>query len=167
MKEVFRVLRKALAMRALTAAVAAAGLVVGGCGGGSHSAGPATVAAEPQSASRAPSADLLNSMIARALDPSVPAKDKLVLVQGASAADAPMFDELVRLRTEHPDLTWQITNVHLVRQGRAVANASSLVNGTNQQGEVQLVFDGGRWKLDGEYACELLKQFGRTAPSCA
>ena len=67
----------------------------------------------------------------------------------------------MRLRTEHPDLTWQITNVHLVRQGRAVANASSLVNGTNQQGEVQLVFDGGRWKLDGEYACELLKQFGR------
>jgi hypothetical protein len=158
---VFRLLGKAM-----TVGAALAVLVLSGCGGNDQSGAPAAVASEVQLPSRAPSVQLLNSMLQRALDPQVPAKDKLDLVQGATAADAPLFDQLVRLRNEHPDTTWQISNVHLVSEGRAVATVSALMNGTNQHGEVQLVFDQGRWKLDGNYTCELLRQFGRTAPSC-
>lgn len=163
MKEVFRVVGKATLV-----AVGALGALLSGCGASDQSSPPSTAAtvAEVQSSSRAPSAELLNSMLQRALDPNVPATDKLNLVQGATAADAPLFNELVRLRTENPTLTWQITNVHLVSDGHAVASISALVNSANQRGEVQLTFDQGRWKLDGQYACDLLKQFGRSAPSC-
>lgn len=163
MKEVFRLVGKTMA-----AALIAAGVLLSGCGVPAETAAPSTAVtvAEAQTASRAPSVALLESMLARALDPNVPDADKLVLVQGATAADASLFDDLVALRADHPDLSWRIANVHLVRDGHAVATVSVLVNGTNQRGEAQLVFDGGRWKLDGAYACDLLRQFDRTAPSC-
>ncbi|MFC7751946.1 hypothetical protein [Tsukamurella soli] len=156
---------------ATAAAMAALGLA--GCGSGDALPPPpqlsstaAAAGAESHSANQAPTAAQLEAMLNEAVDPKIPSKDKISLVQGATAADSPMFDELVKLRKDNPSFTWQIGTPHLQTPGQAQATVSALVNGQNQSADVTFVFDDGQWKLQRTYACGMLQQLGRTTPSC-
>ncbi len=156
---------------ATVAVLAAVGLT--GCSTGDDlipppplSATAAAAGADSHSANVAPTAAQLEAMLNRAVDPSVPSKDKIDLVQGATAADAPMFDELVKMRKDNPSFTWNIGTPHLQTPGQAQATVSAVVNGQNQSADVTFVFDDGAWKLQRTYACGMLQQLGRTTPSC-
>ncbi|GAA1001900.1 hypothetical protein [Tsukamurella strandjordii] len=160
--------------RALAPTVALAALLAG-CASQNSASPPspmgttATVAAQAENPStspdRAPSAAQLEAMLERAVDPSVPSAAKVDLVQGATPADAPLFDELVRLRQNNPQFTWHIGKPVLEEFGVSRAPVSGLVGGANQTAYATFVFEGG-WKLQRDYACDIVAQVGRSAPSC-
>ncbi|MDF0532449.1 hypothetical protein P0W64_16890 [Tsukamurella sp. 8F] len=156
---------------ATMAALAAVSLA--GCSSGDDlkpppplSATAAADQADSTSANKAPTAAQLEAMLNRAIDPDVPSKEKIDLVQGATAADAPMFDELVKIRKDNPKFTWQLGTPKLATPGQATATVSAMVNGQNQSADVTFVFDDGKWKLQRTYACGMLQQLGRSTPSC-
>lgn len=160
--------------RMLVPIVAVAGLL-GGCASQSSAPPPsptmtaaallAPAEAPSNSAGRAPSAAQLETMLNRAVDPAVPSIDKVDLVQGATAADAPLFDELVRLRQSNPQFTWRFGKPVLEQPGLAKAPVSGLVGGANQTAYATFVFEED-WKLQRAYACDVLAQVGRDAASC-
>ncbi len=161
--------------RALIAPVAIlVGVACGACGGEdsqARSSAPSAVAAPVTEApsstpDRAPSTQQLEEMLDRAVDPRVPLEQKLQLVQGATPADAPLFDELVALRRDNPDVSWHISRPVLEQPGLAKAQFSVLMGGTNQLAYATLAFDDGRWKLQRSYACQMIVQVGRDSPSC-
>ncbi|BDD82129.1 hypothetical protein TPB0596_18920 [Tsukamurella pulmonis] len=115
---------------------------------------------------RAPSTQQLDEMLTRAVDPQVPLEDKIQLVQGATPADGPLFDELVKLRQDNPQVSWNISRPVLEQPGLAKAQFSVLMGGTNQLAYASLAFDDGRWKLQKSYACQMITQVGRDSPSC-
>ncbi|TWS19698.1 hypothetical protein FK529_11085 [Tsukamurella asaccharolytica] len=155
-------------------AVVLVGLACGACGGenteswsSTPSATSSSVAEAPSSTpDRAPSTQQLEEMLNRAVDPKVPLAEKLQLVQGATPADRPLFDELVKLRSDNPQVSWQIGRPVLEQPGLAKAQFSVLMGGTNQLAYASLAFDGGRWKLQRSYACEMIVQVGRDSSSC-
>ena len=55
--------------------------------------------------SKPPSIAALNELVDTAVDPDVPSKDKIVLVEG-SEKDPAIFDELVKARAENSDVDW-------------------------------------------------------------
>lgn len=157
----------------LTPLIAVVALTCAACGGDDpavRSSAPSAAAqvteAPSNSADRAPSAQQLEEMLARAVDPKVPLADKLHLVQGATEADGPLFDELVKLRQDNPKVSWHIGKPVLERPGVAKAQFSVLMDGTNQLAYATLVFDNGSWKLQRSYACQMIAQVGRDSPSC-
>lgn len=154
----------------LIAVVAVACAACGGSESPSRSSAPSSAAqvteAPSNSADRAPSAQQLEEMLTRAVDPNTPLADKLALVEGATEADAPLFDELVRLRKDNPGVSWHIGKPVLEHPGTAKAQFSVLMDGTNQLAYATLVFDGGRWKLQRSYTCQMIAQVGRNSPSC-
>ncbi|GAA1076515.1 hypothetical protein [Tsukamurella spumae] len=161
--------------RVLMAPVAVlVGLACGACGGQnteSRSSGPSVASVEVTEApsstpDRAPSTQQLEEMLSRAIDPKVPLDQKILLVQGAAPADAPLFDELVKLRADNPTVSWHISKPVLEQPGVAKAQFSVLMGGTNQLAYATLVFDDGRWKLQKSYACQMITQVGRDSPSC-
>ncbi len=155
-------------------AVVLVGLASGACGGESaesRSSAPSVAAAQVTEApsttpDRAPSTQQLEEMLNRAVDPKVPLEQKIELVQGATTADGPLFDELVKLRRDNPQVSWHIGRPVLEQPGLAKAQFSVLMDGTNQLAYVTLVFDGGRWKLQKSYACQMIVQVGRDSASC-
>lgn len=150
------------------------GLACGACGGQntqSQSSAPSTASIQVTEApsstpDRAPSTQQLEEMLSRAVDPRVPLADKTQLVQGATAADGPLFNELVQLRRDNPQVSWHIGRPVLEQPGLAKAQFSVLMDGTNQLAYASLVFDDGRWKLQKSYACQMIIQVGRDSPSC-
>ncbi|GAB3127695.1 hypothetical protein GCM10027289_05540 [Tsukamurella serpentis] len=152
--------------------VAFVALLATGCGAddsGVRTNAPSTAQvteAPSTSADRAPSAQQLEEMLIRAVSPNVPLDDKIMLVQGAGPADAPLFGELVKLRQDNPKVSWHIGTPVLEQPGLAKAQFSVLMDGTNQLAYATLVFDGDRWKLQRSYACQMITQVGRSSPSC-
>lgn len=157
-------------------AAALVGVVCGACSGEntesrsmttSASSAQATESEAPSNtADRAPSTQQLEEMLGQAVDPRVPLEQKVQLVQGATPADAPLFDELVKLRSDNPKVSWHIGRPVLEQPGLAKAQFSVLMSGTNQLAYASLAFDEGRWKLQRSYACEMIIQVGRDSPSC-
>lgn len=150
------------------------GLACGACGGESAesrsslpSAASVRVTEAPSSTpDRAPSTQQLEEMLSRAVDPKVSLEEKVQLVQGATTADAPLFDELVKLRSDNPQVSWHIGRPVLEQPGLAKAQFSVLMGGTNQLAYASLAFDAGRWKLQRSYACQMIVQVGRDSLSC-
>ncbi|QRY83818.1 hypothetical protein JVY00_18525 [Tsukamurella tyrosinosolvens] len=161
--------------RVLMAPVAVlVGLACGACSGEStesRSSTPSAVSVQVTEApsstpDRAPSTQQLEEMLSRAVDPKVPLEEKVQLVQGATPADGPLFDELVKLRSDNPQVSWHIGRPVLEQPGLAKAQFSVLMGGTNQLAYATLAFDEGRWKLQRSYACQMIVQVGRDSPSC-
>jgi len=161
--------------RVLIAPVAVlVGLACGACSGqdtasrsGEPSVASVQVTEAPSSTpDRAPSTQQLEEMLNRAVDPQVPLEEKVQLVQGATMADGPLFDELVKLRKDNPQVSWHIGRPVLEQPGLAKAQFSVLMGGTNQLAYASLAFDEGRWKLQKSYACQMIIQVGRDSPSC-
>lgn len=159
---------------AVAPALLAVCLLTGGCGegdapqsGGTTQASSVQATEQPShSADRAPTSAQLEAMLDRALDPKIPSPDKLDLVEGATEVDSPLFDELVGLRRDNPGVSWHIGTPVLDQPGLAKAQVSLLMGGVNQLAYATFVFDGGQWKLQRSFTCQMITQVGRDSPAC-
>ncbi|MFZ2512095.1 MAG: hypothetical protein WAW85_13530 [Gordonia sp. (in: high G+C Gram-positive bacteria)] len=123
--------------------------------------------AEITDATKKPSVEVLNTMLETALDPKVPAKDKVDLVEGAEA-DPDLFNQLVKVAKENPDVTYVIQKpIRSNGPKRATFKVMVTIPG-NQPAPIaaSIVFDDGRWKLSTETVCPLLAQGNVSTPLC-
>ncbi|GAA4747117.1 hypothetical protein [Gordonia alkaliphila] len=114
-----------------------------------------------------PTVDALNEMLEMALDPDVPAEDKVDLVEGAEA-DPKLFDQLVKVAKENPDVTYEIKNPVI---GNGPKRASVKVEVTLPDNpptmiDAAIVYDNGRWKLSKSTVCPLLEAGDVKSPLC-
>ncbi|MFR9753116.1 hypothetical protein ACL02S_19055 [Nocardia sp. 004] len=106
----------------------------------------------------------LNADLARALDPSVPASEKLDKVQGAEV-DPELPDRLAKAAAGS-DVKIVVTDV--VPFGDSVtAKATFIVNGQENVVDVPFVVDNGKWKIQQLWACNMLTQLGEQSPACS
>lgn len=123
--------------------------------------------AEITDAAKKPSVEVLNEMLDTALDPKVPAKDKVDLVEGAEA-DPDLFNQLVKVAKDNPDVTYVIQKpIRSNGPKRATFNVMVTIPG-NQPTPLaaSIVYDDGRWKLSKETVCPLLAQGEVKTPLC-
>ncbi len=123
--------------------------------------------AEVTNATQKPSVEVLNEMLETALNPKVPADDKVDLVEGASA-DPDLFNQLVKVAEENPDVTYVIQKpIRSNGPKRATFNVMVTIPG-NQPSPIaaSIVYDDGRWKLSKETVCPLLAQGDVKSPLC-
>lgn len=161
---------------ALLAAFAAASVVCGpvACGSGQGDAPAPTVAAAPTSPTRCldsakypplPSPVDLNAKIQRGLDPNVPIAEKVALVQRGEL-DPSLFDKFAnRIKTSNG--TIEVVGIEELCGGKANAVANVTLNGQPNNGsKVPIVADGGTWKVDGQWVCNLLGALKVPSPAC-
>lgn len=158
------------------AIVAAAALVLTGCSqddksSSGTSSSAASSAAETSAAPALPSAADLNAVLARALDPAIPAQEKTNTVVGGEQAPL-LFDALTASKQQTGA---QLQVVDPVLPGVLPNSVSANVNFTLPGREPQLVSgvefvqEGGVWKLDQRWACTLVQAAlpAQVPPQCA
>ncbi|MEZ5213061.1 MULTISPECIES: hypothetical protein [unclassified Gordonia (in: high G+C Gram-positive bacteria)] len=114
-----------------------------------------------------PTVAALNDMLDKALDPSIPAKDKTDLVEG-SEVDPSLFNQLVKAKKENPGVTYKIKNP-ITKDGPkrySVKVEVKLPDNPPQPLDAAIVFDNGRWKLSKTTVCPLLKMGEVATPLC-
>ncbi|MEU7216304.1 hypothetical protein [Nocardia iowensis] len=128
-----------------------------------------TSAAASASASAAnlppvPTVAELNTALARALDPAVPAAEKLDGVQGAEAD--PTLPDRLSQAAKGADVKIEVTDV--TSFGDSVnAKAKFVVNGQENIVDVPFVADNGKWKIQKSWACAMLTNLGQTSTACS
>ncbi len=118
--------------------------------------------------SKPPSIAALNELVDTAVDPKIPSKDKIVLVEG-SEKDPAIFDELVKARAENSDVDWVLVNP-VISAGPNKARVKVRIETAGNpptNAESTIVFDDGRWKLSQETVCNLLGLYQVKSPMCA
>ncbi|SDU40811.1 hypothetical protein SAMN04488548_134972 [Gordonia westfalica] len=167
----------------LGATMIAAALMTGvaACGGDDSDAPPvptqtSTAAAsgaagdtesEITNGSKPPSIAALNELVDTAVDPDIPSKDKIVLVEG-SEKDPAIFDELVKARAENSDVDWVLVNP-VITAGPNKARVKVRIETAGNpptNAESTIVFDDGRWKLSNETVCNLLGLYQVKSAMC-
>lgn len=125
-------------------------------GGASSSATAAetTTAAANANIPPAPSAEELNAMLQKGLDPAIPATEKTDMIQG-SEADPELINR-VATAVQQNNATVQVVAVEDAKDGTAIANANVTFNGQTNPAAVQLLFEDGKWKLDKQFACNIV-----------
>lgn len=124
--------------------------------------------AQLSNAKKRPTVDALNEMLAMALDPDVPAADKVDLVEGAEA-DPKLFDQLVKVAKENPDVSYEIKKP-VVGNGPKRASVKvevKLPDNPPTMIDAAIVYDDGRWKLAKSTVCPLLEAGDVKSPLCA
>lgn len=107
-----------------------------------------------------PSVEALNDMLQQALDPKIPPKDKIKLVEG-SEADPDLFNQLVKAKEENPDVTYKIKKP-VVGNGPGKASVKvevKLPDNPPTKIDASIVYDNGRWKLSKDTVCTLLTAY--------
>lgn len=123
--------------------------------------------AEVTDPNKKPSVEVLNEMLEKALDPNIKPADKVDLVEGAEA-DPELFNELVKVAKENPDVTYVIQKpIRSNGPKRATFKVMVTIPG-NQPAPIaaSIVYDDGRWKLSKETVCPLLAQGDVETPLC-
>ncbi|BDT95341.1 hypothetical protein IFM12275_53170 [Nocardia sputorum] len=152
------------------AIVAALGLTA--CGGDDKDSKPAAKTSTSAKASATASANLppvptpaeLNTALARALDPSVPAAEKLDNVQGAEAD--PTLPDRLSQAASGADVKIEVTDV--TSFGDSVnAKAKFILNGQENIVDVPFVADNGKWKIQKQWACTMLTNLGQQSAACS
>ncbi|WP_461417749.1 hypothetical protein [Gordonia sp. GN26] len=118
--------------------------------------------------SKPPSIAALNELVDTAVDPKIPSKDKIVLVEG-SEKDPAIFDQLVKARAENSDVDWVLVNP-VISAGPNKARVKVRIETAGNpptNAESTIVFDDGRWKLSQETVCNLLGLYQVKSPMCA
>ncbi|WP_345496943.1 hypothetical protein [Nocardia callitridis] len=151
------------------AIVAALGLTACGDDKDSKPAAKATTSAaaattEDASNPPAPTVAELNQELTKALDPAVPAEEKLDGVQGAEA-DPTLPDRLSQAAAGN-DVQIEVTEVQSFG-GAVNAKANFTVNGQTNVVDVPFVVDNGKWKIQKEWACTMLTNLGEQSTACA
>ena len=168
----------------LGATMIAAALMTGvaACGGDDSDAPPVPTAtstadagaaggdteSEITNGSKPPSITALNELVDTAVDPKIPSKDKIVLVEG-SEKDPAIFDELVKARAENSDVDWVLVNP-VISAGPNKARVKVRIETAGNpptNAESTIVFDDGRWKLSNETVCNLLGLYQVKSAMCA
>lgn len=111
----------------------------------------------------APTADELNALLQRALDPAVPSAEKLDLVQGIEAdPDLPN-----RLAQAYKDANAHAEVVGVTAFGGSVsAQAKFTIGDQTNMVDVPFVADAGKWKVQQTWACQALTTLGQQSPAC-
>ncbi|WP_433578992.1 hypothetical protein [Nocardia brasiliensis] len=105
----------------------------------------------------------LNTALARALDPAVPAAEKLDGVQGAEAD--PTLPDRLSQAAKGADVKIEVTDVTAF--GDSVnAKAKFNVNGQENIVDVPFVADNGKWKIQKSWACAMLTNLGQQSVAC-
>ena len=115
-----------------------------------------------------PTVAALNDMLEKALDPDIPAEDKVNLVEGAEV-DPDLFDQLVQVREDNPNVTYKIMNP-VIGKGPKRASVKvevRLPDNPPTKIDAAIVFDDGRWKLAKSTVCPLLSAGDVESPLCA
>lgn len=166
-------------MVGVTAAAVAA---TAACGGGDDDSGlpevttssSASTAADDgldaqlTNASKRPSVEVLNEMLQKALNPKIPAADKTSLVEG-SEVDPDLFDQLVTVAEDNPDVTYEIKRP-VISDGPRKAKVKvevKLPDNPPTKVDAAIVYDNGRWKLAKSTVCPLLSSGDVKSPLCA
>lgn len=138
------------------------------CGGDDNSkdskSGHATSAlAAAQALPPMPTVAELNTSLQRALDPSIPAVEKLALVQGIQS-DPDLPNRLAQAYRE-ANIVAEVTNVAMI--GDTVnAEGKIVVNGQENVFTVPFVAEDGKWKVDKNWACSALSMMGQESVAC-
>ena len=115
-----------------------------------------------------PTAPELNAKVAQALDESVPAADKVNLVQGAEA-DPELINQVAAAAKAAGAQVEILDPVTDTGSDTAAASLNIVVNGQPlQQGlQASFVYEDGVWKLSKTTACQIVGVAGLTSPACA
>lgn len=106
----------------------------------------------------------LNQSLTLALDPSVPNEQKLDLVQGVEAD--PELPNRLAEAAQAAGITVEVTSVDAF--GDAVnATAKVVLNGQENVAAVPFVLDNGKWKVQKQWACQMLTTLGQQSVACA
>jgi len=115
-----------------------------------------------------PTAPELNAKVAQALDESVPAADKVNLVQGAEA-DPELINQVAAAAKAAGAQVEILDPVTDTGSDTAAASLNIVVNGQPlQQGlQASFVYEDSVWKLSKTTACQIVGVAGLTSPACA
>ncbi len=125
-----------------------------------------TTSAKPSASTNlppVPTAAELNQQLQRALDPAVPAAEKLDGVQGAEA-DPELPN---RLAEAAAGANVQIEVTDVTSFGDSVnAKAKFIVNGQENIVDVPFVAEDGKWKVQKQWSCTMLSNLGQQSVAC-
>ncbi|MFB8005853.1 hypothetical protein [Nocardia sp. NPDC056000] len=149
--------------------LACATVLLTGCGGQDKTPAKATVTTAVDCTQhgkypRSPTVDLLNGLLTKGLDPSVPTADKVDLIQGA-AGDPGLFNRMLPA-LQQANFSVVIDNVTDYCNGTANADATLSFSGRTSPAQVPIVAEDGRWKLERTWACGLAASLQQTSPIC-
>lgn len=159
------------------AAVAiAAALTMTACGSDDKTDSPtttsksatATTSTTDVAAPKLPTSAELNGKVAQALDETVPAADKVNLVQGAEQ-DPELINQVAAAAKAAGAQVEILDPVTDTGSETAAASLNIVVNGQPlQQGlQASFVYEDGVWKLSKTTACQIVGVAGLTSPACA
>lgn len=115
----------------------------------------------------APTPTELNASLLRAFDESVPAAEKVTLVQGAEA-DPQLIDQVVAAAKANKAAA-QVTDVTDLGDGTVAATVVMTLDGQPAPESIIINFvaEDGVWKLSQENACGFVSLAGLSSPACA
>ncbi len=126
---------------------------------------PSSTTVTPQLVA-APTPAELNANLARAFDETVPAAEKVPLVQGAQA-DPQLIDRVVEAAMANK-ASAQVTGVTDLGDGTVAATVVMALDGQPAPESVMtFVAEDGVWKLSKDNACGIVSVAGLSSPACA
>ncbi|MGY0500970.1 hypothetical protein ACWZHB_20990 [Nocardia sp. FBN12] len=160
--------RRHLARRSLIATALLAVIPISAsCAGAEDTAPtPTTAAAHEVSAPPLPSAEDIGRLMQRLLDTTVSNAEKLELIQGIGSdpelpnrvADAP--------RQGGATIAITITGTRIAPPGMLADGTASINNSPPQPVIVNFVAEGGKWKVEKAWYCQIAFSFMVTSPAC-
>lgn len=159
---------------ATLAVVAALGMSA--CGSGDKNEG-----SKPKSSSKAaatsvqnvppvPTVEELNSELSQALDPNVPAEEKIQYLEDGQAAlqkDPDMIKKLTDAYQQN-NAKIEVTNVTYLGGDTLTAKANFSVNdGAPSEASVPFIAQDGKWVLQKSWACAGIQNLGQASPACS
>lgn len=158
-------------MAAIMLAVVVAATMAACGGSDDHSAKPVAQHSTTKPAGDQPPLPLpgpgdLNAGLLLALDPNTPREQKIGAVQGADA-DPDLIDKMSQAGAAN-NVTMTVTKVEYVGDGVMQASATLTLNGKPVDGQAQIPFiaEGGRWKLQKAWACQMLANAQLASSAC-
>ncbi|MEV0292541.1 hypothetical protein [Nocardia sp. NPDC050710] len=106
----------------------------------------------------------INADLQKALDPSIPASEKLELVQGVEAdPDLPN-----RLAEAYKSTDAKVEITEVTAFGDTInAKAKLIFNGQENMADVPFVAENGKWKVQKAWACQMLTTMGQQSVACS
>ncbi|MFC9438905.1 hypothetical protein [Nocardia sp. NPDC057030] len=112
-----------------------------------------------------PSTQQLNDRLSKAFDPNVPNKEKISWIQAAEQ-DPYLVANLVDAAKKQ-GVKVEITKVNDPADGKLKADAKVTINGSPVDGAfVSFVSEGGEWKVDHTFACNIVKSAKIESAAC-
>lgn len=112
-----------------------------------------------------PSTQQLNDRLAKAFDPNVPNKEKISWIQAAEQ-DPYLVANLVDAAKKQ-GVKVEITKVNDPTDGKLKADAKVTINGSPvDDAFVSFVSEGGEWKVDHTFACNIVKSAKIDSAAC-